>query len=355
MKFTTKNLAASVSTIAVALGSVRAQAQIPPAVAGANTSSTAHVMQGSTIPDTFPYAIWQGLIVVPVMFGDGMPEQAVINTGMPNSVIVTSLAEKKNLRADGLSDVVLLDRTLRGSKIKPQLIRLDKFMVADVGFAICDIFSNISAQTVKDEPTVWLGNSALSATAITIDPRKMEITLRMANSPPPPKCTRVPFTIKDGRILVDVQIGKEKYEAFVDTGSATSLLPLAVAKKCNSTLVTTADIVDNKGKPAKAAIIKLAEVNIGKLKTKDVQAIYVSEVAKGGYDQDYSVIGSDLLMRYKVTIDYGHKEMYFEDFPPLNDPNKPNKDPVGSNGINPNQNRGTRPGGGIRPPGFGPP
>ncbi len=210
--------------------SMKANAQVPPALSGANTAQTAHVMQGSTIPDTFPYAVWQGLIVVPVMFGDGTPEQAVINTGMPNSSITTSLASKKNIRADGLSDIVMLDRTLHGSKIKPQLIRLDKFMIADVSFAICDIFSNISAQTVKDEPTVWIGNSALSATAITIDPRKLEITLKPANSQPPPKCTKVPFTFKDGRIMVEVQIGKERYDAVVDTGSATNLLPLAVAK-----------------------------------------------------------------------------------------------------------------------------
>ncbi len=101
--------------------------------------------------------------------------------------------------------------------------------------------------------------------------------------------------------------------------------------------------------------MKLPEVVLGKLKTKDVQAVYVSEVTKGGYDQDFAVIGSDLLLRYKVTIDYGHKEIYFEDLPPLNDPNRPNKDMGIPNNQIPMQNRTPRPSGGVRPGGFGPP
>jgi predicted aspartyl protease len=287
----------------------------------ATTTTTAHIAQGSTVPNTFPFDIWNGLIVVHALFGDGQPESAVLDTGLPLCLVTPELAAKRSLTGEGLKDFPFLDRSLRISGLKPQLLRVDRVALTNVPFGIYNLFEHLSAQTRTDVPAIWLGTSALEALAITIDPRKQEITIRAAGSPPPPKSTRVPFTMKDGRMWVEIKVNdKKKYDALLDTGTVSTLLPESAAKDLKLTPVSTVDVKDNNGKPGKVGMVRLANLEVGKLKVKDVHAIYVAEGDSKGFDKDLAIIGNDLLMRYKVTIDYGRHEIAFEDLPVI----KPN-------------------------------
>src|SRR5256885_12808167 len=77
---------------------------------------------GSTsfLPATFPFEVWDGLIVVKVNVGDGLPATAVVATGLPVCFASPSFAASRSLGADGLRDVLILDREVKVSKAKPQ-------------------------------------------------------------------------------------------------------------------------------------------------------------------------------------------------------------------------------------------
>ena len=276
------------------------------------------VMPSSTVPDTISFSLWHGLIVVDALFGDGIGEQGVLHTGLPVSMVSPILAAKKSMQTQGLVDIKVMDRNIRVPGIKPQLLRMDRFVIANVNFGICDVMGTMSNQTLENVPTVWIGNSALEALTFTVDPRKMEIALRPANSQPPPKCIRVPFVLRDHRLFMELTVnGKQKFEAILDTGSVGTLIPSDIAKKLKITPVTTAEVEEKNGKKVKMGIARLDEIMLGKLHVKDIQALYIVEPIKDGPDPDMAIIGNDLLLRYKFTIDYGKLEIYFEELPPL--------------------------------------
>jgi predicted aspartyl protease len=315
-----RNLISAVALpMSLSLLAVPSLAQGPPGTNpnGAATT-TAKISVASTLPNTFPFDIWNGLIVVRALFGDGQPESAVLDTGLPLCLVTPELAAKRSLPAEGVKDFPFLDRSLRTSGMKPQLLRVDRVALTDVPFGIYNLFENMSAQTRTDVPAIWLGTSALAAFSITIDPRKQEITIRAAGSPPPPKSTRVPFTMKDGRIWMEIKVNeKKKVDALLDTGTVSTLLPESVAKELKLTPITTVDVKDNNGKPGKVGLVRLANVELGKLKVKDVHALYIAEGDPKGFDKELAIIGNDLLLRYKVTIDYGRHEVDFEELQPL--------------------------------------
>jgi predicted aspartyl protease len=110
---------------------------------------------------------------------------------------------------------------------------------------------------------------------------------------------------------------KKKVDALLDTGTVSTLLPESVAKELKLTPITTVDVKDNNGKPGKVGLVRLANVELGKLKVKDVHALYIAEGDPKGFDKELAIIGNDLLLRYKVTIDYGRHEVDFEELQPL--------------------------------------
>ncbi|MEP6755372.1 MAG: retropepsin-like aspartic protease [Chthonomonadales bacterium] len=278
----------------------------------------ARVMPASANPDTIPFSLWNGLIVIQALFGDGVSEQAVLHTGLPICMVTPTLAAKKSMTSTGLIDVKLMDKSLRVAGIKPQMLRVDRFLLSNVAFGIMDVFDTLSNQTPLDAPTIWIGSSALDATSFMVDPRKMEVVFRPANAQPPPKCIRVPFTVREGRIYMEVTInGKQKFEAMLDTGAVATLIPTDTAKKLKLVPVTTALIEEKNGKKVSMCITRLEEVMLGKLHVKDIQAVYIAEPVKDGPDTDMAIIGNDLLLRYRFTIDYGRKEIDFEELPPI--------------------------------------
>src|SRR2546423_7134905 len=123
--------------------------------------------------------------------------------------------------------------------------------MAQVPCAILDVMATISSKTDKYARQIWLGNSALATVMLTIDPRELKITARVPASPLPRGATVVPFTMKDGRIWVDLKIGKKSIQALVDTGTVGTLLPMSVAKDMKITSTATFEMTHPNGKDGK--------------------------------------------------------------------------------------------------------
>jgi hypothetical protein len=315
---------AALAVLALAGG---ADAQTPPAPT-AGAVSEARVVPGSAPLSIVPYQDWNGLIVIQAILGDGLPERAVLDTGLPISCVTPAYAARRALTSSGQSkDVPILNRTVRLPLAQPQNLRLTQMGLSGVSLGIFGVFENFSARTQEDGPGLWLGTSTLLPLCITIDPAARHLQLRPANSPPPPKATRLPFALRDGRIWIDVQVnGKVKFEALVDTGAVSTLIPMKAARELALMPLYTADVTDSVGKQGKAAIVRLDELSLGGLKVKNVHAVHMEESAPEPGSHDLAVIGNDVLLRYRVTIDYGRRDISFEE---LAQP-KPMETPAGN-------------------------
>src|SRR6266849_5083749 len=95
----------------VILVSVRAggSAQIPPIGAqNSNNPNFGQIALGSLLPASLPYRLNQGMITVKVSVSDGIPQDAVIATALPLTIISPELSAKQSLKPGNLLDVQTL-------------------------------------------------------------------------------------------------------------------------------------------------------------------------------------------------------------------------------------------------------
>jgi hypothetical protein len=283
---------------------------IPPTVLGA--PGAVRIMPGSAIPSTIPFSLWNGIIMAPAVVGDGVPIPAAINTGLPLSVLTPQLAARQGIKPGTTKEIELLDRKITVLSAPAQTVRFEGMALAGVPFAICDILGQLSSKETAG-PAIWLGSSAFEGLCITIDPQKSEMVIKPSTAAFGGKGARVPFALRDGRIWVDVVANdKQKFEALIDTGSVATMVPPKVATALQLKAESSFELVDKNGKPGKVGLAKLDQATLGKLLVKDVPVLFVAEGDPQGINQDFAVLGNDFLFRYRVTIDFGRKEVSFE-------------------------------------------
>lgn len=265
-------------------------------------------------PDFIPFDVWEGLIVIQAYIGDGQSQDAIIATGLPLCLASTEFASKRAITVPGpLRDINIMDRSVRMSNAKPQALRMDRVSLTNVPFGVFNLFEFLTSRTLTGAPSVWLGNSLLASFSITIDPLIQRILLRPAGVPMPIGATVLPFEFKDGRIWVEAKVnGKKSFSALIDTGSVGTLLPASVVKALNLPAATTFAMTHPNGQEGKVAAVQLNEIALGPLKIPDVQALSIAESVKDGFDPELGIIGNDVLLRYRVTIDYGQRKLGFE-------------------------------------------
>jgi hypothetical protein len=263
--------------------------------------------------DVVPFEVQNGLIVVKALLGEGLIENAVINTGLPICLVTPDFAVKRTMKASGTRDVAIMDRNVPALNIPVQSIRINRMLVTGAASGILDLYKQLSSSPPADAPQVWIGNSVLAALSVTIDPQLQQIMLRPPGAPLPVGAIIVPFELKQGRIWVDVKVnGKKNFPAIVDTGSVGTLLPASVAKALSLAPAATLPITHPDGKEGKACAVELTDIALAGLKVPDVQAVYVEPGVKDGFDPDLGIIGNDVLLRYRVTIDCVQKKIAFE-------------------------------------------
>ncbi len=148
---------------------------------------------------------------------------------------------------------------------------------------------------------------------LTIDPETQIVSFWRPFAPLPKEAVKVPFELRDGRIFVQIKINdKRKMEALVDTASVGTLLPSDVAKGMKLASSTLVDITGPEGKPAKVSAVELPEVDLGALKIRSVEAVFISEGKAGNLSSGAAILGTDVLLRYRLTIDYGRRILAFE-------------------------------------------
>jgi predicted aspartyl protease len=299
----------------------------------AGNAQTGQPAPRASLPLSVPYETWNGLIVLKVAVRDGKPQSAILNTALSLCLATPTCALTSGIQQDISRDIDVLDRSVRITGAKPVTLHLDKLTMDGVDFGIFDLVAYLSSQKMPDAPPLWLGNSALAGFAVTIDPRQKQITFHPARSKLPAGAVIVPFELKDGRIWVEVRVnGKKTFRALLDTASVGLMIPARIASTLNLPPGAVVQTILPSGKEGKVTSVRLGEVALGDAKEKDVAALYVSEGAPDGFNSNLGILGTDFLLRYRVTIDYGQRKIALENLPP---PAEPLKEDTAKDGKKP--------------------
>src|SRR5438045_14119 len=83
-----------------------AGAQLPPLGGqNANNPTVVQIALGSLMPATIPYKLNQGMITIKAAVSDGIPQDAVIATALPLTVVSPGLATKQSFKTGNQLDL----------------------------------------------------------------------------------------------------------------------------------------------------------------------------------------------------------------------------------------------------------
>src|SRR5216683_75329 len=71
----------------------------------ANNPGVGQIALGSLLPASLPYRLNQGMITVKISVSDGIPQDAVLATALPLTIITPELAVKQTLKQGNVLDM----------------------------------------------------------------------------------------------------------------------------------------------------------------------------------------------------------------------------------------------------------
>lgn len=301
------------SFLAVACGAARAQQ--PPQTGNSLGAAwdAGRIAPETLLPATIPFTFSDGLITVKAAVGDGAQQMAAVATALPICVIQPEAENTQALKVFGSRDVPTLYGPLAAQDAGKQRLTVFQVVATDVPCAVCDLYAGLSSKKSAAKPMIWLGYSFLGAAQVTIDPMQHQMTFRKAGTPFPKKAIIVPFELDNGRIEVEVKVdGRKPIPALVDTTAVGTLLPAEEGKALKLPSVAVYTASHPNGKKGKVTAVDLKELNIGRVRVNGVGALFFSEGDADGLDAGPAIIGTDVLLRFRVTIDYSQRKMAFE-------------------------------------------
>src|SRR5258708_5701183 len=136
-----------VSILLLASFCAGSSAQVPPIGAqNSNGPGVGQIALGSLLPASLPYRLNQGMITVKVSVSDGIPQDAVIATGLPLTVITPELATKQTLKPGNVLDMQTLLGPVKATSLASQSIHLGRLLLSGVPVAMFDLIGHLSSK-----------------------------------------------------------------------------------------------------------------------------------------------------------------------------------------------------------------
>jgi predicted aspartyl protease len=265
-------------------------------------------------PISIPYVPWNGVPIIQTQM-NGSQERFAVSTGLNVNTVSVEAYSRLQLQATNRQfRLHVLDTTTQATEAKIQSLQINNLKLDNVGVVLTDVFALLSPRPHPDAPTGWLGTPFLSAFSVIFDFAHNSIFLQAPKTPLPNEkgTVVVPFTRRDGRLWVKVSLPRAKaFDAVIDTGTVTTLIPTEVAEKLAITPLQVFPITKGNGREARAGLIVLPKLTIGKLEATDVRAVFLAADAQPPFDKTLGVLGMDFLKRYKMTLSFDKNRVAF--------------------------------------------
>jgi predicted aspartyl protease len=277
------------------------------------------VPKNTLFPVSIPFIPWNGVPVIQTQLNGANQERFAVSTGLNVNTVSVEAYTRLQLQATNRQyRLNVLDTSTTATEARISSLQINMLKLADVSVVLTDVFAMLSPRPHPDAPTGWLGTPFLSAFSVIFDFAHNTIFLQDPKTPLPNEkgTVVVPFTRKDGRIWVKVSLPRAKaFDAVIDTGTVTTLIPTEVAEKLAITPLQIFPITKGNGREARAGLISLPKLNVGKLEATEVRAVFLAAEAQPPFDKTLGVLGMDFLKRYKMTLSFDKQKVAFTPLP----------------------------------------
>ena len=155
----------------------------------------------------------------------------------------------------------------------------------------------VHGQNADNAPWVWFRYS------------RVFLLLLLLAAPVRAQSHKVPFTLRDGKILIQVKLNGQPVTLKLDSGSTNTVFDAKFLKIPGTTKIQ----VRTASGPVEASRSD-ARLEIGDVAFVLPQAVYLPNFASQGLVGSEGVIGLDVLRKFKrVTIDFAKSEIALED------------------------------------------
>lgn len=288
---------------------------------------TARIGIISSFPTTVDIDFADGLLVTKSALGGGVAEETVIDTAMNYAALTPEAVLREKLITTAPLSLNTIDGPVEARHLPDQTIRLGNVILESVPMVRFDPGVDMTGTVRAKCPGIWLGGSALGALSITIDPVALTLTVARSGGRVRKGAIQVPITLDKGVPYVRVSLTKQvSFRAMVSTGTVGTLIPAAAAAAAKLPVVRTVDVTHRGGRKARVAIATAPTLQIGEAVITDQPVLYPLEAGTSGLPDDVGVLGTDALLRYRVTLDYPARKLILEK--PVDKPAAPATKPV---------------------------
>ncbi len=284
----------------------------------------------STLPVTLPCSFWRGIPAIEAHIqGEQGEEFFVLATGFNGFAIHPDAVVKHHLiTKPEKTRVALLDRSIEAETTTLKSLHFGATHLDNVTANITDVNRLISHNITPNQqaPTGWIGTPILSKYQVTVDSANRTVTLEDPKSPLPKSSETyiLPFTLKEGRILLKVEVeGAKPFTAVLDTGTVGILIPTSVGATLRTTDQKLISIRAASGKRGQVIQNRVPKLQVGEVELRSVGVIYISPDAPPEFDRNMAVLGMNFLRYFKVTINYAKMRLALTPITAAEQPKEP--------------------------------
>jgi predicted aspartyl protease len=258
-----------------------------------------------------------------VTIGGGPPRTFLVDTGAGLTAISRELADTLGLRLGGAMDVVGLGGGVEARSATLPSVDLGGIVRKDVSVLVLDFAEMRRSMGLEVEGI--LGFSALNRYAVTFDfaHGALEIVQNGPRKAPGAGGARVPMEMLGGQALVEGKVDGATAGSFIlDTGSWITFVPADVGRKIAAVKrVPGISFVGADGRVLEAEAVRARSLSFGAARVDRPVVLYATSGGEADpvgltlASGERGVLGSNVLRRFRVTLDYPRSELVLDPVP----------------------------------------
>ena len=260
----------------------------------------------------------QPLIVIPARFNDSEPILCALDTGASHAMLLPELGARLGIRAESTHEAKGAGGPIQVGMGRAGSIALGEAMVRDVPVIMTDDFRRIGS-AIGLALGGNIGHNVLEHFRLTVDYASATLTLESPDEPvanTPARAT-LPFTLAHPSkplLMLPVQIHDRPFQFALDTGASTTVISPEVARQCEVESMAMPDMTGGGGTvTASSGVVRslaIGQTRISRVRVAVADFLEMLTLATG--TRIDGILGTNVLRRYRVTIDYPARMLRLE-------------------------------------------
>ena len=260
----------------------------------------------------------QPLIVVAARFNGSEPIDCALDTGASHAMLLPEVGARLGVKVEQTREAKGAGGAVIVQIGTAESVALGDAVARDVPILMSPELQRIGA-AIGLPLGGNLGHSFLGRYRLTVDYERRTLTLRTPDEPPDGTAARaeLPFTLAHPAkplILLPVEVDGQPFRFALDTGASTTVISPEVARRCDVQGASMPTMTGGGGAVAASAAV-IGSLAIGPVRVSRVRvavAEFLEPLARAVGAPLDGIIGTNVLRRFRVTIDYPGKTLRLE-------------------------------------------